>query len=92
MGEGEAEELRDELDVHQAALDELEVPQVAVAFLLGDQGAHFRHLAGDRSRVALACQRVADRLRDIGRQTRSPAMTRARVSAMCSQVSASSRW
>ncbi len=32
MGEGEAQILGDELDVHQAALDELQVPNIPVAF------------------------------------------------------------
>ena len=64
VGEGEAQVLRDKLDVHQAALDELQVPRVPVAFLVSDQRAHLAHLAGDPCRVALAQEGLAHGLRD----------------------------
>ena len=61
-----------------------------VALFLGDGGAHFDDIAGDRARIALAAEHVADRGLDPCRKLAGdPETTRARVSAMCSQVHAS---
>ena len=90
--EGQLQILGDEFDVDQAACDELQVPDVAVALFLGDERAHrprfLSDLAASRSRVSVSRTVPATSAPRLA----SPATKRARVSAMCSQVSASSCW
>ena len=82
--------LRDEFDVDQPAGGIFEVPALAVALLLGDRAAHLDHVAGDQLRDR-AGARSTSRMTSSTRAANAGEAdtTRARVSAMCSQVQAS---
>ena len=90
--EGQLQILSDEFDVDKPARSELQVPDVAVALFPGDERAHGARFPSDLDRVALAGQRLRTVLAMSAPRLLSPATKRARVSAMCSQVSASSSW
>jgi len=82
--------LGDELDVDQSAGDIFEVPTLAVALLGRDRLAHFGDVAGGHLRVARPAQHGSDEFFHARRELRRSRHDRARVSAMCSQVQASS--
>ena len=92
-GVHELQVLGDELEIDEAAAHLLQVPDVLGALLLVDARAHVAHVGGDLGAVARQDERGADRLaRPRARSSAGPEMTRARVSARCSQVQASSCW
>ena len=89
-GVHELQVLGDELQIDEPAAHLLQVPDVLGALLLGDALAHVAHVGGDLGRDRAASRsaaRIAASTR--ARSGGGPAMTRARVSAMCSHVQAS---
>ena len=90
-GVNELQILRDEFDIDQPAGGIFQIPAVGVALLVGDGAAHLDHVAGDHARRrAAAAEHVADRRpRHARAKSGGAETTRARVSAMCSQVQAS---
>ncbi len=58
---GQYEELRQKVEIGQPACRELEVPGIALAFLLCDQRPHRLHRPGDGDRIAATGQDGADR-------------------------------
>ena len=89
-GVNELEILRDEIDIDHAAGGIFQVPDIVLALLQRDGAAHVRDVAGDAGGVARPRQHVADDRLDPGAEVAASAeITRARVSAMCSQVQAS---
>ena len=70
-----------------------EVPRIGVALFLGDGRAHFDDVVGDRC-AHRACGRArrGSTLSILAAKSGGPETTRARVSAMCSQVHASRSW
>ena len=82
--------LRDELDVDQPAGDIFEVPALALALLGRDRLAHLDDVAGDHRGVARrGTARRGSTLSTRAANAGEAETTRARVSAMCSQVQAS---
>ena len=87
--------LGEQLDVHHPAGPELDLPGVGGGGLvrLGEAAAHVGGVGAHLVGVVRAAEHLGDRRGDLGRRARAgPATTRARVSAMCSQVQASSAW
>ena len=81
--------LRDELDIDHAAGGIFQIPDIVLAFFLRDRAAHLGDVAGDDRGIAWPRQHLADDRLDLGRNSGDAEITRARVSAMCSQVQAS---
>ncbi len=89
MGVTQQKILRQELDTYQPPRRELQIPRVLVPFDVGDKIAHFADCARQGFVGALEHQQSADAWLVRAASSASPAMTRARVKARCSQVSAS---
>ena len=88
-GVNQLEILRDEVDIDHAAGGIFQVPDVVLALLQRDGAAHVRDIAGDAGAVARPRQHGANDAFDRARNSGGAEITRARVSAMCSQVQAS---
>ena len=80
--------LGDEVDVEQPARQVLEVPGALGRRVLGDAVAHVGDVAQQRVGIARPAERGEDGARSRSTSSGGPWITRARVSAMCSQVQA----
>ena len=92
-GVDELQILRDELEIDQPAGGVFEVPALVLALLLRDRLPHLDDVAGDRRRHRAGRHSTA-RITSSTRAANAGGAetTRARVSAMCSQVQASLSW
>ncbi len=62
--------LRDEFDIDQTAGRVFQIPDIGVAFFLGDRAAHLDDVVGDRASIAFAAQHFADHGFDPGGESR----------------------